>query len=349
MDKFFDNPNDEMDRGYGGIVTFNSPHSGAQVINNIEGNVLKEITDETCDVLAQGPVAEKIDAIREKANIQFLGGLVNFNVIDEINKKFPIQEFLISEFCEFMSDVLPPYVMSQVIQSNGITNDYAVGAPKITELSGHNNTDVHKVTFWTSGNGNNLNPNNDFLVWRTIHYLINSPNAEKYFDAQHDYQAVETAQVNAAFYFGKAMYWSMLSQDNYAAYQKYWNWYKGTKDLKYGLKANKHYKLYKKSKLIAESYAKGVEWWTTINDKYKSLIGALKVENVNGNIIKTQYDSDGVVLTSSQKAYPGAIIVTPSSGISTTHMQARNNKATKIGLEQLYSGNIKDFFYTKTK
>lgn len=349
MDKFFDNPNDEMDRGYGGIVTFNTPHSGAQLVNNIEGDVLKEITDETCDALASGPIAEKIDTIRDLSNIKFLGGIIKFNVIDNINNKFPIKEFLVSEFCEFMSDVLPPYVMSQVIQSNGITNDYAVGAPKMIELANHNNPDVHKIAFWTSGNGSKFNVLNDYLIWRTVHYLINSPNAEEYFDAHQEQEAVDTAQANAGKYFGKAMYWSTLSQNSYEACTYFMKKYIKTNNLIYKKLATKEFFKYINYKEIADSYAEGVEWWTTINDKYKVLIGALKVENVNGNIIKTQFDSDGVVLTSSQKAFPGAITVNPGPGIPTTHMQARNNTTTKNGLEDLYSGSINKFFFTKTK
>ncbi len=392
MDKFFDNPNDDEDRGYGGIVTFNSSHAGAQVINNVAAGALNEITTESCSLLLAGPAAEKIDTIRKLFNIRFLGGIINFNVVDEINKKFNIHNFLVGEFCEFLGTTLPPYIMSNLIKSGGITNDYAVGAPKISELAGHNNPDVQKVAFWTSANGNKWSNANDYLVWRTSHYFINSPNAENYFDAMHDQESIENAKENAASYLSKAEEWAQKAIDNKQASKYYYQLAvlaKNDYEKKLYQKMYVDYlKEYRHKKNVSYQYSKGIDWWATINDKYKTLIGALEVKVTNewlcycefqneitvtvvdhplecekkpgpsqycwlelGQqfVSKKEFDSDGVVTSASQMAYPGAFVRNADSSTPTTHMQARNNLATKRSLNDLYSGMVGNFFKTESK
>lgn len=391
VDKYLDNPEDESIRGYGGIVTFTTPHGGAHVLNNIMNNELEMFTQRACADLFDGPFAEKIEANKEKFNIKFLGGLINFNLIDEVNKRFNLQDYLVDSFCRFLSTTLPPYIMSNILDNKGIADDYMVGAPKITELAGHENPDIHKVAFWSSGNGSKWIPPTDFLMARTLHYQINSPNAYHFFGANDEQVSVDAAIANHASYLAKQAFWKAKSEDYQLLAEKEkekWDNFKPNGQFP----KNYYARFMKKSKdclYVSNEYAKGTNWWITVNDQFKTLIAALEVnvkptyickcehtvtlevtqsiisdpadcdpnpapyklcEVVLGNPVITydERDSDGIVLTDSQKAYPGAIIRNADPDNPATHMQIRNGLATKRALNDLYSGNIPEAKFFKT-
>lgn len=117
-DKMYDDLGMQSDRRFGGIVTFGSPHGGAQIINNLDQ--FTPFADEACNALIAGPARENI-----------LGNkVVDFFVPEETF------ESIRNKLCSILANDIAPITFKDQFQP--ISEDYKVGAAPLGELNGHN-------------------------------------------------------------------------------------------------------------------------------------------------------------------------------------------------------------------
>jgi hypothetical protein len=141
-------------RRFGGIVTFGSPHQGAEVINNKDR--FPEFTGEACAALGAAPIVELIETLFF-LNI-FLDGA-------------DIASTLTGQACGFLENTVIPLVFKDF--DLPITEEYKKGAPQIDILNNHaiatSATTTPKMAFY----GEEDEP----LVWKILASLaVQSPN-----------------------------------------------------------------------------------------------------------------------------------------------------------------------------
>lgn len=113
-----------------GLVTFGSPHTGAQVLNNTRpdmGNMLPAFFGEACKVLANAEVAPLI-------HNSFLTRLLLSNTIRNS----------IGAGCNILSESIIPYAMSNYYKPT--TKDYYVGSPFMTSPKNNHPTGLMDYT-----------------------------------------------------------------------------------------------------------------------------------------------------------------------------------------------------------
>lgn len=351
----------------GGLVTFCSPHQGAQLLSGkAEFEILSK---QMCADLADGPTLEKV------ANFRIFGFAVNPKTLRLIDQT-------VDSACMGFSDIIIPYVLNK--QTPNITKDYEVGAKILNQINGclDGNTELEKfpkVAFY------GVEPKEKLLL-RTVKYFIESCNSSSYFEANEDYSLIDSFQKNYNKYYAKYIEWKNKYEDREREYHEN----KCYTSIRYYIPPCPHLrKLRQNDMTVRDAYLRGVRFLESMDDKYKVIIGALKfstttkmfcvcegvsefskdlitdpsqcpakkrgqrelmlcrdIEEVTVN--RLELDSDGVVLASSASNLPGATF-SPQEMWNTSHMQARNNAALKEGLTKLYSGGTDPFFYTPVK
>lgn len=368
------NNTDPKDMAFGGLVTFCSPHQGAQLLNG--KRLFGVLASEMCEALTAGPVFEFGKDADKK--IELFGFQHVFKIHPFIDKFVKVG---VTALCNTFTDAIVPYVTNA--QTPNITKDYEVGAKLLKEmndcLDGNTNLEKFpKVAFY------GVEPKNHLML-RTVQYFQKSCNNYSYFAANDDNELID------------------LFQDNYNKYiTKHEEWTNRLNELNSEYHSNKCYTFIRyyikpcpdlrNRRGIAENlvtgYLKGVQFLESMDDKYKLIIGALKIiqekkyfceceDFKTGEFTRTEiddpskcdvgkkgyticdvavddvyrreeYDSDGVVLASSASSLPGATFK-PQLLKNTSHMQARNNEALQYGLYLLYEGGTDPFFKTDRK
>ncbi|HOJ90415.1 MAG TPA: hypothetical protein PK622_03505 [Saprospiraceae bacterium] len=361
----------------GGLVTFCSPHQGAQLLN---GKALFHVlAGEMCDALLAGPTAEF------SSNIG-----VNFKIFGFSTDKIPIGQKYISKYTELAVDQACKTFENNIIpfitdaQTPRITQDYEVGSKILTDMNACLDGNVvltkfPKVAFF------GVEPK-QHLMLRTVKYFLESCQSYDYFDANEDETLIHLFQKNYENYFAKYEMWRNRYENkkdlyNLALCDFYLNKFT---PLCIALRAQRN-----AARKNMEGYLKGVKFLETMDDKYKIIIGALRYDQIiklycicegasefskveistpsdcpikkrgqnelmlcrdieELTVNRVEFDSDGVVLASSASNLPGATFG-PQLMDNTSHMQARNNAALKGGLTKLYSGGTDPFFYTPVK
>lgn len=176
------------ERSFGGIVTFGTPHQGAQIINNIEDVIA--YSNSGCNALGAGPATEAWNA-------SWFLGFISTDVLGDA----------INSVCNTLSNQVLPIVMQDYLQP--ITEDYQVGAEYLNTLNEFDenmvndpDVSVQKVAFY----GVEEAP----IVWRTVYSLMNDVNAEGAFAAGYDAGLIDIANSNQNSYYLKYMAYHTL-------------------------------------------------------------------------------------------------------------------------------------------
>ncbi len=377
------------ERSFGGIVTFGSPHQGAQIINNVDDIIA--YANQSCIDLTIGPATEAWN-----------GSWILGFAPDQI------MENAINSLCGFMSHTVLPIVMQDYLEP--ITEDYQVGASVITELNEFDEDPtipIAKVAFY----GIEEAP----VVWRTVYSLTNDVNAGGSFSAGYDEEYMEIANSNFNSYYLKYLAYSNLydlTSVNCTEIVGAEAWIPGWASFvcnpenlnyeynEYGSLINGDVQWFPYSLSETEenrdAYYTGYRWWANVEESYLSLIGAVEYvvsschcdclekygsdptpyealhtidcggncdyfeDNPppNTNVIHCDYavvyeknikPNDGVVLVESAQNYPGANNGEGNAMIGSNHMQMRNDSNTGTQLNSLIEGNQGLFFVTEER
>lgn len=260
------------ERTFGGIVTFGTPHTGAQLLNNVP--LFLQFINESCVTLASGPAYEAWNG----------NWILSFFPADGMIAK-------LETICYNISTKVVPFMMADYLSP--ITADYNVGSDY---LDGLNQFDIDmeagseewipKVAYF----GIEEAP----VVWRTVYSILNDVNEEEQFNANSDGALISIANSNQSSYYLK-----------YLAYRNLYDLTSvdcseiiGAESLIPGWSAyacnsltlNNEYNEY--SSLITsdvtwwpysitetqearDAYYVGWRWWVDVEETYLSLIGAV--------------------------------------------------------------------------
>ncbi len=345
-------------RTFHGLVTFGTPHQGAQIINNIDQ--FEPWIMDACISLSEGPLAE----------------FENLTIFGEILSLFVNLEDLKNYFC----NTLTPVLLSRVSENMAapISSDYAVGAAELNALNSFTPT-IPYVCFY----GVETEP----LMWNTIVHLLDGhlPNDAEVFMANND-ESLKTEIENLIDeYYLKYVEWKeeyQMWEDYYDGWGKVIDWIPFVEVIVNDIII---YNNFTEAESIMDGWLNGFQWLADANPTWKSIIGAdiytwvpdafcqclfydgpledeitIELEpgeecemagadecnNIGAYVIYT-LPSDGVVLAASAGNVPGLThskVMTDSN-----HFSMRNDHNTEDRLADLFDGEYCDFFITELR
>ena len=355
-----------LGRRFGGIVTFGTPHQGAQALNNQA--MLTQLINAGCKDLLAGPFAEEI-----------LGSFPLKFIISA-----DIVEDVLEPLCNFVTNTILPILTASF--TSPIQQDYRVGAAALSEINGAP-TPTHKVAFY----GVEEEP----VMYRMLYNLEQKPpNLFPAFEADDDSPLVDEANNNLLKYQAKLTQAQTYLGAFGAPNRSYCTWYQWWASPVWC--THNDYKVSETRNLraIRDGWRQGVNWWTNANSRYEAAIGAAVIVSTNQmgyECLCTQYDyngndvgsfttqvpnlqdcydintssqltscslgntttvttyqaitkpSDGLVLEESASNFQGA---PKKEMIKSNHQQMRNDSNTKDRLNELYRGDYGSYFTT---
>jgi hypothetical protein len=259
-------------RSFGGIVTFGTPHQGAQILNNVPDFI--DFIDNSCNELSAGPAIEAWNG----------NWILSF---------FPSDGMIgaVESICYNFSNRIVPFMMADYLTP--ITNDYNVGSEYLEGLNGFDEDMVEtsdeyipKVAFY----GTEEAP----VVWRTVYSILNDVNAEPTFQADDDDALIDVANTNQNSYYLKYMAYKNLYDitsvdcsdiaggqawipgwSSYACNPENMNYQYN--DLGWVISNDVVWYPYNLSHTQEnrDAYYRGYRWWIDVEENYLSLIGAV--------------------------------------------------------------------------
>jgi len=285
----------EDERKFGGVVSFGSPHQGAQILNNVDPfglNMLTEWATDGCEDLLAGPTLELQEDLIEAINDAipgiikfFIGGLGN----EDINLA-PIPGLV----CEEAIPTVIPIVFQDY--NTGITDDYNVGATYINELNAFHadpaNDKIERIAFY----GIEEEP----VLWRTVSSFAAPPGGTPEENPTH--APVFTANSDK-FFVDKANdlelnYISHVEEHNSAIehledFLGHFSWWNPPPPpLVWAIQD-----AIQEHQSMRDAWQEGLYWLQNANNSYKAIIGGYEVNPVwEGQCFCTvTYDEYGVV------------------------------------------------------
>lgn len=262
LDEKYDLLENQTDRRFGGIVTFGTPHQGASIINNAvpdqNGNAMVlDFFEQSCKDLAIGPAKENA----------YIAGGTSF-IIRLVLNRINI-DTIVDGFCGVVKPIVPTLFQDFNQQ---ITQDFKSGGVVVDSLN-QDTSSIPKIAFYGE-------EEDETMFWRTMHYLMNNPNDDEYFDAIHDSIAVNWAKDNMMKYYAK-----------YFGWKKLWGYYQYTNNNPclvpawncdpcnyYNLPPSCNTVTKPQAKEIYEGFKRGYDWWINANDGYRAIIGAVELD-----------------------------------------------------------------------
>lgn len=189
-DKLLDQQPETARRHYG-IVTIGSPHLGARIVNSRNDGLIQEFASDACEAVLSAELAD------------ILGQFPLLDVFIDLNN----QQQNLQDLCEGASGAILPFALNNLF--SGASNDYAVGAPVLAELQGHNNGEIHKTSFYGveyARPGDDPSDNGFLskqLIWRMLGTLPDEVSNAPVFGANEDQELVDKANANMANYQSK--------------------------------------------------------------------------------------------------------------------------------------------------
>jgi len=235
-----------LPRTFGGIVTFGTPHAGAEIISDL-GAKLRNLTEGTCNDLASGPLAEKID------------------------KNWVLSLFGLSKtIANFSCSIIGGSVgVVAKMKTAGLAQEYKPNAPFLTDpVTGLNNynTTTPGVAFYGIEEP-------DGIAFKTLYsFTMEDPNSVDYFKAHEtDKKATDEAYYTFVKYKSKRDYYRNSAERNKNRAIA------STALSIFGLPfAGYYYYQYKIEDNIASSYQSGVSRLATLDNSWLNVIGALE-------------------------------------------------------------------------
>lgn len=129
LDMYLSNPVNAHERVFGGIITFNTSHQGARLLNN--KNQFLNFMETMGKEMAAGPVEEKIN---NSVFLRILNQLFDLNELPE-------------KITNFVVSLYGPILVGS--ETPNITKDYEVGATPIQELNNYQSDGTFMVPFYS--------------------------------------------------------------------------------------------------------------------------------------------------------------------------------------------------------
>ena len=354
-DYLYDTEGSPEDRSFYGLVTVGGPSQGAVLAKNIypfPGSMGEDFALNAASKLTAGPVREAVE------NNFLLDLIWSGNAAQKKVKEFTDQ---------WLTDAA--LVMLKGFNTTAALDLYP-NSSMVNTIQGFTPSITRRVAFYGK-------LSNQDIIWKTYHYMQNSPNAEAPFAADNAQQSINKMNENKAKYKGKVDYWQ--GRVNYWQNKLPWCFLSPVSCLFINNKI-------KEAKDLRDDWKKGYYWWENANDEWRNLSGDLTFTNVpNGQCTCTDYnvltgqttgpytfqgsdcfnqpshpvyrqctfesafilqdvDTDGVVPVSSQVALPAALKVVEMDGDS--HFQEVNSPRLKTALNRLWDGNHNEYFKT---
>lgn len=262
LDYQYDLDTDPNARGYYGLVTFGSAHQGAQMVNNAipeTGGVtplVEQFFENACVGMKAG-FAEEIDAQIQSTPI------VRWFVEDGLIAD------LTDTLCSYISEFVPNVAFEDY--QNQIVQDLRVGSDVIGLLNSDTSS-MPKVAFYGV-------EDDSTQFWRVMHYLINPPTNEDYFDAVHDDRGVMWRDTNYASALARRWGWYWLGELYQIEVLKLIDdplseWDSVCVNI-YGLPPGCFVNVDQIPQIVA-GWDETLEWWETANDQFRVITGALE-------------------------------------------------------------------------
>jgi|GEM_PF-3602626 len=367
------------ERRFYGIVTFDSPNGGAQIINSRDAGLISQLASDACSAVLTGPVANLF------SNAPYIGFFID-----------PTGAYnTISSLCSVAGGTVLPFLLRNL--AVGTTNGFSVGAPELGAINNYGNPTIHRAAIegveYSAASGD-VPANPKQLLWRTMYSFQNSSTGPEF--SNNTDQAWVTAMNNLRIDYEVQYNFelSIVNQLKALGYPKDCKWcflpptgfsYLCLYDC---ILKNNLYDVHEANRV---ALAKAIDWMDDSDDQWKIIIGALDfvpntngyctcvdengvtsiTENVNsqaecsllgnnGGINEYPYciwapyqdvpvykASDGIVTQESQAAW-----VTPSYRMDqTNHFQARNSRQTALALLSVFQGEngIDQWFITNVR
>ncbi|MBK7429249.1 MAG: hypothetical protein IPI60_20580 [Saprospiraceae bacterium] len=273
LDMYLSNPINANERDFGGIITFNTSHQGAQLLNN----KLKflDFIDALGTEMAAGPVKEIVTG-----NI----GLILANAVFDL-------EGLATKISEHFVELYGPTLISN--STPKITDDYNVGAAPLEELNTYIPDETFLVPFFTvkdtittvndpsftaierNSSGNFVEVTTTIpgpvpvpISLATIHYFLTSVNDVLHFKGQdHEHILAARAHLTKLQYQSKVDIYNFAPNSSLSAMR---NWYNFLNPLTLSFYALVHnFALGNR-----DSYQRGVHFLNNFDGMYRTIIGA---------------------------------------------------------------------------
>lgn len=333
-----------------GIVTFGSPHGGAQIVNNsLRGGSLRKWIDDGCKKIAAAEIQTFL-------NTNFwLDAFVTNKMVNDFSSKA----------CNGFNKTALPILVSSFLKP--VSLDYSQGASSLTILNASALQDsIPKVAIV----GIEAEP----VLWRVLDIMTTEadtlkaggPLTNNPFPLNDDHDLADFVNRKISSYNTK---WAVHNANSHKTWYKMWGQSKIEREK-------------------AKKYEAARDWFSAANLQWKRNIGARRdsvyqdgfichclVDSSGYYVMQQHYvpnqsdcssnsnhgcwveprlvqatflkPSDGVILCESQEAFPGCDRIEIMNGIN--HMQQRNSRETKEILNELFDGQLGDYFQLKKK
>ena len=243
--------------GYGGLVTVASPLQGARIINNKDA--LYDLSLTACKKLS------KPFLLQSASNPLIVNTILNILGKEKLDNFCNLSVF--SAMPELMKDIDGP-----------IINDYKVGAPFINTLNssvslpGYN--EMYKIAFY------GVEPNQN-LMWRTMNWFIKSPNMANTWEANDDYEFLQTMIIPSTLNFLASSV--SYKQNALNAFNSFQNLAAMSAICHTMIPVALYYFLmYSQYENISQAYKEGYEWFEDAPGRWEAIIGSREyVRDVN--------------------------------------------------------------------
>ncbi|MCF8239604.1 MAG: hypothetical protein K9I85_15685 [Saprospiraceae bacterium] len=250
VDQMFEEDGETV-KPYGGLVTFGSPHLGSNLADLKANNpeAVEHFINLTCTSLLSGPTTEFIKKT----------GLTRW--IDRFAFWTNAGDWIADLACDKISGIL--FDFAQMKFTMPIEASLAPGSTDLQEIADYPpaNSNLHTVAFY----GEEHDDNEDLAI-RFLFSIVHNPLEYPLMKAdQMDDDALEDAN---------------KIRDEFIAKEKYWR--KRAKNKPFGDWFSKKYYSQGDMYDLANSFLKGVLWFDNLNNRWKTMIGALDMLP-NGN------------------------------------------------------------------
>jgi pimeloyl-ACP methyl ester carboxylesterase len=257
-----------------GIVTFGTPHEGAQILNNV--SLIKSTLAQGCSELYAGPAHAAfdlsnpfLDAILDEEDIiPFLDTLLCFNLLPGAANLFTAQF------------------------ESGTTKSFCNTCPFVDTLRNHKNFhSTHRVAFWGE--------EDDAELLRLLHYKLgkdNDVNANGPFTANYDSSLIMKFDTLYLNYEMKVI----EHQQQYDFHKgSFWGGpFGGLVGIWY------HNQQAQDALEKRDAYQRGINWMATLNDKWLAIIGGYQFDTLTYGNCQCEYICSPTV-KKAYKAYLG--------------------------------------------
>jgi pimeloyl-ACP methyl ester carboxylesterase len=336
-------------RSFGGLITVGSPHGGAKIVNNIANGTVDQFFNYACNIFGNQTISD-------------LPGIFSF---------FGLNKTLLNiktQLCDVISPQVLPTFGKDLLQP--VRAFYMDGSTELASLNQYSHPNIAKIAAY----GIEDNP----IMWRTITSFNTNINALPCFGGDNDTELVDQVSSNiiktqerinimefelalcnpihnlTCYLFNRGTIKNRIAATKEV--KRFWETASMEWEVLIGARTYFHTPTFQNQCLIKSyNYGDLIQEYTTsanspaecANYQYNSGSSWTDAEPVYSySYSSTVVPSDGVAISSSQQAFPGAITTLMQGS---NHQQMRNDSRLKVVLNLAYNGQLHPYFLTDPK